>query len=962
MSTKLTPELHKQQIEAYTAQYPDYVVYAEALKRILKAACDTSLPEAFVQARAKTIPSFAEKCARKFEKYPDAVNQFTDLCGARLIVQTIEQVEAAKAFVRANFDIVEEEDKASLLSTDKFGYRDMHFIIQLKAGQPFDLTPKELKTIGRRKAELQVRTWVQHAWADTLHDRIYKTPLRLSTEIKRAGNLLAAVMEEGDRGFDHLANELDGMLANYSAYASREDVRKEIAVLELLLQNGGPEECRRLALELARLIAPAKEDVQNKIADLKVLLQNGELDERSRAAGDLACLIAPDKKDVQKKIADLEMLLQNGGPDECLKVALKLARLISPDNEDVQEKIADLEVLLKNHRQGERPKLALKLAHLISAEGRWDDIITCLRQHATVLGPLGLELRSELGHALCRQNRTNPESPPYREGQGLLRNVVREAEEVDFSTVPNLRRARSVHARAYARLGWSYEPIEAEAHEARRCYARAVELEPDNPYYLADMLGFELHYARESGLLASFRSTIRTALDACVQHEDSGTELPAAHFTAGRLRLLLDEPYESLHAYARGIRYCLATEGCVPCDVFQTVIAWLHRVNPGKVLPEEYQWVKTLLELGVAQGDCRATAVKKSPTSLKSPVLLVVGGAVSMKPEQLPQVTAFLKEALGEFSGTVVSGGTTVGVPGCLGVVAEQLAASNSKHFRLLGYIPRSLPIDAKIDEHYENVICGDKEFSPAQVLRGWQDCLAAGVTPADVLVLGFGGGRIAAFEYRLALALGATVGVVCGTGGAADELLKDSLWSGVPGLRLYPLPPDAKTLRAFVVPDGCRFDPDVLEAMAQEFHARYRAGNLHKIKPDNLKLWKDLPPTYKDANREQAAYAVRILEVAGYSVREVQTAPVIFKSFTPEEIELMAELEHGRWNIERLHDGWRYGKTKDEDKRLNPCLVCWKDLPDGDTGVKKYDRQAVAAFPEILAKAGLEVYRPAKT
>ena len=117
------------------------------------------------------------------------------------------------------------------------------------------------------------------------------------------------------------------------------------------------------------------------------------------------------------------------------------------------------------------------------------------------------------------------------------------SERKDWSSIPSLRRARSIHARALARLGWSYEAIEAEAHEARRCYARAAELEPGNPYYLADMLGFELHYASESGLLAGFRSTIRVALDLCVQHESSGTELPAAHFTTGRLRLLLGEPY-----------------------------------------------------------------------------------------------------------------------------------------------------------------------------------------------------------------------------------------------------------------------------------------------------------------------------------------------------------------------------------------------------------------------------------
>ena len=54
---------------------------------------------------------------------------------------------------------------------------------------------------------------------------------------------------------------------------------------------------------------------------------------------------------------------------------------------------------------------------------------------------------------------------------------------------------------------------------------------------------------------------------------------------------------------------------------------------------------------------------------------------------------------------------------------------------------------------------------------------------------------------------------------------------------------------------------------------------------------------------------------------------------------------------------------TKDEAKKLHNCLVPWESLPDGPNGVKKYDRDAVRKFPDILAAAGLEVRRkPGKT
>jgi hypothetical protein len=57
------------------------------------------------------------------------------------------------------------------------------------------------------------------------------------------------------------------------------------------------------------------------------------------------------------------------------------------------------------------------------------------------------------------------------------------------------------------------------------------------------------------------------------------------------------------------------------------------------------------------------------------------------------------------------------------------------------------------------------------------------------------------------------------------------------------------------------------------------------------------------------------------------------------------------------MREGWRHGKSRDDSRRIHDCLVSWKELPDE---IKHYDRDAVRAFPEILAKVGLEVRRRA--
>src|SRR5690606_9197302 len=113
---------------------------------------------AVVQARAKKISSFAEKAVRKAHKYADAVHRLTDLCGARVIVPTVQQRADAQRFVERNFAIVEFDDKAKSLHDDEFGYSDLHYIIQLREDRDLGITPEEWEAIGERKAELQLRT------------------------------------------------------------------------------------------------------------------------------------------------------------------------------------------------------------------------------------------------------------------------------------------------------------------------------------------------------------------------------------------------------------------------------------------------------------------------------------------------------------------------------------------------------------------------------------------------------------------------------------------------------------------------------------------------------------------------------------------------------------------------------------------------------------------------------------
>lgn len=839
----ITPAEHRKQIEQYAAQRAAYEVYAGTLKRILEEGCVMSFPEVLVQSRAKTVSSFAEKAARKCDKYPDAVNQFTDLCGARVIVQTVEQVKAVQLFIEANFTILEKDDKGLLLSTDTFGYRDMHYIVQLppERDAAFHISADQRQAIGGHKAEIQVRTWLQHAWADTLHDRMYKTRLTLSSDVVRTGALLAALMEEGDHTFDRLADDLDGLISNYTAFAKKEDVAKEIDMQRLILEN-----------------------------------------------------------------------------------------------EPKPEK---------------RPALAMSLARLAAASGDHAEVVKLLAPHHDLCGANRCELLLELGYSLCRLHRVSPASTEYGRGHAMLEEALALCESPDVPFAPHLRKRESLHARVLARLGWAIEVIEGEVYEAREKYRQAHEHEPANPYYLAQMLGFEMYTAHSECLPDSMRATIREAIKTCWQHAVAGIELPYAHFTAGRLSLLIKEDYGALGFYARGLRHFLAGLNCMPSDVLSTEIEWLTRLHFGKKIPPPSQRVIDLLKLGQAvESTLRPTTTLANP--LTPPVLIVAGGAVSIDAAQVARIRPMLKAALADFVGTVVAGGTAVGVPGCVGDIAQELAQDHHKRFHLLGYVPAKLPHDAPPHDGYDELVKVGEGFQPDQILRNWSDILAAGIVPRDVFLVGVGGGPIGAVEYRIALGLGASVGVVAGTEGAVKTLVDDPLWSRLPNL--LPLPADGTTVRAFAMPSTRKFVEGVPELMAQNFHSKYVANSQSKL-PANMRPWPKLDVTFQTANIEQAKYSVQILEAAGFGVREVEGEPTTFTGFTENEVKYMAELEHGRWNVERLRDGWRYGKDRDDSKKIHDCLVPWNELPEE---IKKYDCDAVLAFPTILAKAKLEVCR----
>ena len=116
---------------------------------------------------------------------------------------------------------------------------------------------------------------------------------------------------------------------------------------------------------------------------------------------------------------------------------------------------------------------------------------------------------------------------------------------------------------------------------------------------------------------------------------------------------------------------------------------------------------------------------------------------------------------------------------------------------------------------------------------------------------------------------------------------------------------------------------------------------------------WERLPQYLQESNRHQAEHILEKLCRIGCTVHKVTDRPIRLMTFTEDEIEIMAEMEHERWHRERLLGGWTRGEKRDVMKRASPYLVPSSELAEE---VREVDRQMVRRIPELLAKVGLEI------
>ncbi|KQS56981.1 GTP pyrophosphokinase [Geodermatophilus sp. Leaf369] len=197
-------------IQAYADTYPETVTAAEsALALVSGLLNEAGINYLSVTGRAKTIASYAEKATREMDGvrlYADPATEIGDVIGVRVITYVQSDVVVVAELLAEQVVVLDDRDLASQTAREgRFGYASRHLQIAVDPARA-----DEWPALRDRRVQVQVRTVLQHAWAEFEHDIRYKgtVPAEHASEFDRRFTLAAGLLELADQEFTAIRERL----------------------------------------------------------------------------------------------------------------------------------------------------------------------------------------------------------------------------------------------------------------------------------------------------------------------------------------------------------------------------------------------------------------------------------------------------------------------------------------------------------------------------------------------------------------------------------------------------------------------------------------------------------------------------------------------------------------------------------------------------------------------------------
>ena len=194
-------------VRTYAALQPELHAVTDRYVAIITTLLDDAgINYLSITGRTKSVASFAAKAVRSSDGeplYADPLTQITDVVGVRVITYVQSDVAAVAQLFADQLTIIDDRDLGEETARDgRFGYASRHLLVSSAA-------------VRERPASVQVRTVLQHAWAEFEHDIRYKgtVPAEHAPDLDRRFTLAAGLLELADREFSEIRNRIQASLS-----------------------------------------------------------------------------------------------------------------------------------------------------------------------------------------------------------------------------------------------------------------------------------------------------------------------------------------------------------------------------------------------------------------------------------------------------------------------------------------------------------------------------------------------------------------------------------------------------------------------------------------------------------------------------------------------------------------------------------------------------------------------------
>ena len=193
------------------------------------------------------------------------VSQLEDFFACTLVVENLDQIKKAQEIIRDHFAIIEQRPKSASFThknSYSFEFDDLRIYAKIKTVEYLPPSP-----ISEILFEIQIKTFLQHAWSIATHDLIYKTE-EINWPKERIAFQVKAMLEQAEL----VISGVDGLIKLPEVLKNNKESLNLIKILEFYNNNFEKDDLPADAIRLCKNTSEFLSAIGLKINELVIIM------------------------------------------------------------------------------------------------------------------------------------------------------------------------------------------------------------------------------------------------------------------------------------------------------------------------------------------------------------------------------------------------------------------------------------------------------------------------------------------------------------------------------------------------------------------------------------------------------------------------------------------------------------------------------------------------------------------